>query len=344
MERRDWLVYPWQVDAQVAQWEREFPRLLDVAFVKQYTQHKVYALTVTNRNVPEEGKRKHLFYVPHAHEPAGTAGCMNFIQQLLTGHHLDGTPSTLLREPILQRAVLTFMPDANPFGRARCPEPYWEGRRYNNREFINMVFGIGELYSDEAKKPRWERFKRVAAFSMAEQVPTRLGLVYEQVSEQAYVEPGRYDERASLVKLIQQLRSQYAYDQILSIHQTEFEGREEDCEAILPEIQATLPGARQSYNRQWAEALNEAWAGVGGQPRRELRQGLLNTWSDRLQLHPRMKSSLFEELQRAVPLLTLEIRNNHPETPAEQQLLLMDTAIWRSVEYLLNGAEAGTEH
>ncbi len=343
MERRDWLVYPWQVDGQVDQWVSQFPELLDVTFVRQYTQHKVYALTVTDQKISVDNKRKHLFYVPHAHEPAGTAGCLNFIQQLLTGHHLDGTPSTLLREPILQGALLTFLPDANPFGRARCPEPYWEGARYNNREFINMVFGIGDLYADDPKKPQWERFKRVAAFSMAAGVPTRLGLVYEQVGEHDYVEPGRYDERASLVKLLHQLRAQYAYDQILSIHQTEFEGRDEDCEAILPEVQATLPEEQQMYNRQWAEALNEAWAGVGGKLRTDLREGMFNSWSDRLQLHPRLKSGLFDELQRAAPLLTLEIRNNHPDTPAEQQLLLMDTAIWRSVEYLLAAESSSTE-
>jgi hypothetical protein len=263
---------------------------------------------------------------------------MNFVHQLLTGHHLDGTPSTLVREPVLQQTVLTFIPDANPFGRARCPEPFWEGQRYNNREFINMVFGIGELYSADPRKPQWERFKRVDAFSMQESVPTRLGLVYEQVDEQRYVEPGRYDERASLVKLIQQLRTQYTYDQVLSIHQTEFEGLDIDCEAILPDLQSELPEERQAYNRQWAETLHAAWAGVGGTPRPELRGGLFRGWTDQLQLHRRMKSGFFHELQRAAALLTLEIRNNHPATPAEQQLLLMDTAIWRSVEFLLAAA------
>ena len=335
MEPRDWIVYPWQVDGQVAQWATHFPHLLDVTLVKQYTQHKVYALTVTDKNVAAETKRKHLFYVPHAHEPAGTAGCLNFIEQLLTGHHLDGTPSTLLREPILQGALLTFIPDANPFGRSRCPEPFWEGRRYNNREFINMVFGMGELYAADPAKPRWERFKRVQSFSTAEHAPARLGLVYEQVGEHEYVEPGRYDERASLVKLLQPLQTQHGYDQILTLHQTEFEGRDEECEAILPEIQSTLSEARQAYNRQWAEALTEAWAGVGGRPRTALRDGLFNDWSDQLQLHRRMKPGLLAELQQAAPFLTLEIRNNHPQTPAEQQLLLMDTAIWRSVELLL---------
>ena len=30
MERRDWWVYPWQVDAKVAEWQRRFPQLLRV--------------------------------------------------------------------------------------------------------------------------------------------------------------------------------------------------------------------------------------------------------------------------------------------------------------------------
>ena len=337
MERRDWIVYPWQVEAKIDEWRRQFPQELDVKTVEQYTRHKVFAVTVTNPDVDRHDKRGHLFFVPHAHEPAGTAGCMNFISQLLTGKHLDGTPSTLMRESILRQAILTFIPDANPFGRARSPEPYWEGRRYNNREFINMVFGIGELYSDDARKPRWERYKRVDAFSMQDVAPARLGLVYEQVGEYDYVEPGRYDERASLVKLIRMLRETYTYDQVLSIHQTEFEGRPEvDCEAILPDIQEELPKIRQEYNEQWACRLVEAWQGVGGLPRQDLRISF-SDWVDRLESHKRMKSSLIHELQAESALLTLEIRNNTPETPAEQQLLLMDVAIWRSVEYLLRG-------
>ncbi len=44
--------------------------------------------------------------MPHAHEPAGTVGCMNFVSQLLTGKHLDGCPSTLVQSPVIAWADL----------------------------------------------------------------------------------------------------------------------------------------------------------------------------------------------------------------------------------------------
>ena len=188
MDRRDWVVYPWQVDAKVAQWQRRFPQYIDVEFVEQYTRHRVYALTATDKSIPADGKRKHLFFVAHATEPVGTAGCMNFINQLLVGKHLDGCPSTLFRERILREAVLTFIPDANPYGSARCPEPFWEGKRYDDDEFSSIVFGIGDLYSGAPLTPQWGWFKRVKAFSVKAEAPARIGLIYEQVSEYEYVE------------------------------------------------------------------------------------------------------------------------------------------------------------
>lgn len=35
MERRDWILYPWQVDAQVVEWQARDPHLIDALFVRQ---------------------------------------------------------------------------------------------------------------------------------------------------------------------------------------------------------------------------------------------------------------------------------------------------------------------
>jgi hypothetical protein len=334
MERRDWPVYPWQIDAQVADWLRQYPRYLSLDSVAQYTRHNVWALTVTDGEVPPAGKREHLFYVPHAHEPAGTAACMNFVAQLLTGHHLDGAPSTLARAEVLAGAILTFIPDANPYGRSRCPEPFWQGRRYSNREFINMVFGLGDLYADDPVKPRWERYKRVIYFSTAEVCPARIGLVYEQVSPHEYVEPGRYDERAALVRLIRKLRLSHHFEQVLSLHQTEFEGYEcEDCMLIGRQSAAAMDAAKQHRLQAWARKIEAAWRAVGGTPiplEEEARE-------EEAGLQRRQFGPLLEELERDSLRHLVEIRNNSPCTPAEDQLLLADAAIWSSVEFLLAG-------
>jgi hypothetical protein len=332
MQTRDWLVYPWQIEAQVARWQARFPALLRVDTEEQYTRHRLFALTVSDPAVPAGGKRRALFFVPHAHEPAGTAACMGFVHQLLTGHHLDGCPSTLQREVLLREAVLTFIPDGNPYGRARCPEPWWDGRRYNNREFINMVFGIGEVHSEDPLKPRWERFKRVESFDVAEEAPARIGLVYEQVSASGYIEPNRGDPRGALARLIARLTAEAPYDLALGLHQTEFEGAPDgqDCMIIVPELLAELAAPRQAETRALAGAILEAWRGVGGHPR-----PLEERAARRLRLHAQSSRIAWEELMRAGAFLTIEIMNNSPTVPAEQQLLLADAALWSSLEWAL---------
>lgn len=325
MELRDWVAYPHQVDAKVAEWQARFPQYLEVDTITQYTRHKLYALTATDRKLSAAPKQKLLCFVPHAHEPAGTVACMNFISQLLTGKHLDGCPSTLQREAILEQTLLVLIPDGNPYGRARSPEPYWEGKHFNNTEFMHLVFGIDTLY--------WEKFKRVARWSMKEDVPAYLGIVYEPINEYEYVEPNRGDEAASLVKLVHQLEGRYTFDQVLNLHQTEFEGyaEGENCFAMLPKCQAELSHAQQEYNRQWGQELMAAWTRVGGKPASLRDDGLPGS-----SIHQQSPVIAWDDLQRRSPMLTIEVQNNSPQTPHEMQLLLMETAIWRSVERLMS--------
>jgi hypothetical protein len=325
MELRDWIAYPHQVDAKVAAWQTRFPQYLEVDTMVQYTRHKVYALTVTDRSLAAAPKRKLLCFVPHAHEPAGTVACLNFISQLLTGKHLDGCPSTLMRAAILERTLLVFIPDGNPYGRARSPEPFWEGKHFDNTEFMHLVFGIDTL--------SWETFKRVARWSVEEDPPAYLGIVYEPINEYEYVEPNRGDEAASLVKLVRQLEASYTFDQVLNLHQTEFEGYvdEENCFAMLPALQAELPPEQQAYNLQWAQSLTDAWTRVDGGRPAPVRGGGLPGGA----IHRQSPVAPWSDLQRQSPMLTIEIQNNSPHTLHELQLLLMETAISHSIERLM---------
>lgn len=324
MDLRDWIAYPHQVEAKVAEWHARFPQYLDVEWLLQYTRHKVYSLTVTDRQTRAEPKRKLLCFVPHAHEPAGTVACMNFISQLLTGKHLDGCPSTLMRDVILEQTLLVFMPDGNPYGRSRSPEPYWEGKHFDNTEFMHLVFGTDTLY--------WENFKRVACWSVKENVPAYLGIVYEPINEYEYVEPNRGDEAATLVKLVRQQEARYTFDQVLNLHQTEFDGYQEgeNCFAMLPALQAELPLEQQETNQQWAHELMKAWERVGGKPAPLRRGGLPESV-----IHRQTPVIPWSDLQRRSPLLTIEIQNNSPHVPHEMQLLLMETAISSSIARLI---------
>jgi hypothetical protein len=95
---------------------------------RQWTGHQVLAISVGN---PDADARL-LVTVPHAHEPAGTAACVDVLCQLITGTHLDGTKADLPVETINQRLFITFVPDSNPQGRSRSPERVWDGIRYDN--------------------------------------------------------------------------------------------------------------------------------------------------------------------------------------------------------------------
>ena len=101
---------------------------------------------------------------------------------------------------------------------------------------------------------------------------------------------------------------------------------------LLPALQDALGEEQQATNLGLAEALGAAWRQTGGRPtsarggRREL---------SRFQRQAAVAGVPWEALQRAGAFITVEIQNNSPRTPAERQLLLMDTAIWRSIAYML---------
>jgi len=137
----------------------------------------------------------------------------------------------------------------------------------------------------------------------------------------------------SLVRLIRSLRERHEYRQVLSLHQTEFEGwSDEDCMLITPESLGQMPAAKQQELLAWAGKVLDAWRTVGGTP-----VPLDDPHGLRAEegLHRRQFGDLRAELQRNSLYLVSEVQNNSPQTPAEEQLLLADAAIWSSVQYLL---------
>ena len=322
MDIGNWPAYPHQVDQLVAAWQRKYSRYLRVDSLTQYLRQKVYMLTVTDPSVPARKKRKQMFTVPHAHEPAGTVGSLNFIHQLLTGRHLDGAKSTLDRKRILKETLVSFNPDSNPGGRMRAPVHFWDGSRYTNDEFWEWMRGIDP--------DSGERFKRVARWSIRKEHPLRIGIVYEQLNSHEFVEPNR-DRGSSLLRLVRKYCRRWRYDQYLSLHQTEFQNRKDRANAmiILPVLHAELPAKLQEYNEAWAWDIIHRWKSVGARPIAEVkplgygephRSWFIQCWGP---------------LQKKTPCITVEIQNNNKRTPPEKQLLLADTAIRESVERLL---------
>jgi len=324
MRLKDWPAYPHQVDALVRAWQHDHPDRLRAEGLTQYTGHRVHALTVTDWSSGAEGKRGLICAVPHAHEPAATVGIMDFLSELLTGKHLDRSESDLNARALLSRCLITFIPDANPGGRARSPEAFWDGIAHGNYEFLSYAFGIDAVTED--------RFKRVARWSLLEDVPARLGVVYEQVNEHEFVEPNR-DEDSSLVRLSRQMSARYHYHCQVHLHQTEFDWAGQDptnCMALLPTLQDELPEALQQANLALAERMIALWRELGGHPLPEPRgfeygephrQWFVNSWG---------------AVEQRIPSVTVEVQNNNRNTSPHQQMVLSSAGIRAAAEWLMD--------
>lgn len=353
METTRWLSMPQQVEVQVAAWEAAHPEWVSVERITQYTGQACLAVTVgtaAHRNWRESDAGKGAaeaaseaagagetafgekgqapaawFCVPHAHEPAGTAAIMDTIEQLLTGRGLDGRPASFDDAAARERLVLTFNPDANPGGRAWSPVVWWDGTRYSNEEFWAWMRGV-----DPATGGMWQRVNR---WSLRQTQPLRRGIVYEQLNEHEFVEPNR-DPGSSLVRLFQRLNARYRYVAAMHLHQTEFERSPHNCMINLPVLQPELPPAVQAGNQAWGEAVIARWQAMGAAPIPAPRSFPYYQDTQTVQWF----RECWGESQHQAPELVVEVQNNNPRTPPEQQLALESAAIQVTIERLLAGA------
>ncbi len=314
-----WLVRPEQTGPQIAEWTRKYPNVVSLETQRTFGGNTAYAVTVTDRRTPGEKKAKILFAQPHAHEPAATAGMMNFLAQLLEGKDLDGRKTNLDREEILRRSLLTFIPDGNPDGRARAPVDWWDGSKYSNKEFLDFAFG---------RTATGERCKRVGRWSNKDQQPALLGIVYEQISEHEFVEPNR-DLDSSYFRLIRRSRAKRDYDLHVDLHQTEFEKSPYQAMVILPFMQKELPPAIQKANEEAAAAVLQAWQATGAKAIPEAKP--LGYGEDQLQYFRKC----WNDVYKSTPVITIEIQSNSPRTPPDLQRKLMEAAIRAAIDWTL---------
>ncbi|MCE5238475.1 hypothetical protein LLH23_08280 [bacterium] len=320
----NWVSHPDDVDKLVGQWERDYPDVLAVEHTVQYAGRPVWTLTVTDRSLPAEGKRKAAFYKPHAHEPAPIAAQMNILSQLLTGHTLAGEPTALERDRFLAETLLCFMPDANPTGTAAAPVAAWDGSLYTNEEFWAWMRGV-----DPDNGLMW---KRVDLWddTKEEKLPLRYGIVYEQISAHEYVEPNRHP-RSSLFQGLQRLRQRYEWDRWLDLHQTEFVGSDRNCMVILPAGMDEQPAARQDIERSHAAAILQAWQEMPG-ARPIMKAEPLNYTGEQLQYF----LNVWGEIRQGCNFLTTEIQNNSLLTPPPLQQQLNEVAIVATIRHMLD--------
>ncbi len=263
-----WLVRPSQIEPKILGWMAKYPQLVSLESQKTFEGRSAYALTVTDRTVDEASKRRLLFSQPHAHEPAATAGMMDFLSQLLDRTHLDGRPTELACDELLRRSVLTFIPIGNPDGRARSPEDWWDGTKYGNDEFLKYAFGCEE---------DGQRCARVGRFDVSQHRPGRIGIVYERINDREYVEPNR-DTDSTYFKLVHRLLARRscadgrsAPDGIWRQIETECDGASAvHAEGVAPADPDDKSSRRRDCDRGMAQGRGQS--GSGG-PITTLRRG-----------------------------------------------------------------------
>jgi hypothetical protein len=314
-----WLAKPYQTEPKLLEWAMRFPDIVSLESVKTYTGMRTYAVTVTDKGEDDSTKLKHLFSQPHAHEPATTAGMMNFLSQIIEGQDLEGEKTDLDVQTLLERMVLTFIPDGNPDGRSRAPLDWWDGFSYSNEEFLKIAFG---------RRKDGGRCKRVGRWSLEERDQEFVGIVYEQVNDKEFVEPNR-DLESSFSKLAMRMMERFEYHQYLALHQTEFERSKHNAMIILPFNFNDLPEEIRIHSERWARAIIEAWSAIGADPIPEPKP--LGYGEDQIQYFRRC----WGEVYRRIPCITVEVQNNNPRTPPERQMKLIETAIRASLEFLL---------
>jgi hypothetical protein len=291
---QNWASHPEEWQPLVERWARERAAVCSVAEFVQLGEHRVLALSL-GASPPEHCAARLFVAVPHAHEPAGTAACVDVACELLTGAHLNGEPSDLPRGKVLECLHVTLVPDANPQGRARSPERVWDGT-HDNDHSLAVAFGVAADGARFGRYPRW-RF--------SEHRPRQTGIIYERIADDVWVEPNT-DTASAHCRLMDRLHDRYAFTHYLSLHQ------HEHTEAgILPSGFAGLPAARQEELGRWSDAVLAGWRRVGAVPRPE----------PQLPYPGQLREKQFEEFWAGrcpgMLRLTAEVQNNrHMDTGA----------------------------
>jgi hypothetical protein len=311
-----WLVRPSQTEPKILEWARKHPELVSLESQKTFGGRTAYAVTVTNRKRDDAPKQKLLVSQPHAHEPAATAGMMELMSQLVEGVDLSGRPTALDRGRILDHAVITFIPDGNPDGRAAALADWWDGATYTNDQFRDLVSGLDK---------EGRRGKRVGRWNLEERKPATTGITYEQINAREFVEPNR-DRESTYFKLVLRMNERYAYGLHLDLHQTEFERSKINCQVFVPFLQKQLPPEIGNRNLKFGRVIIAAWKKAVGNSATELTP--FGYGEDQIQYFRKCWSDIY----RKTPCLTIEIQNNNPRTPPRMQMKLMEASIVAAIE------------
>lgn len=310
-----------QLEAKLAEWRELAGPRLQVDHVTDFRGNRVHALTLTDPGVPLEGKRRHYFAQPHAHEPGATAGMLDALEQLVTGKDLAGKPTRLDVDKALASTVLTFNPIGNVQGRERAPVLVWDGSKYTNDQLWCWMRG------EDPEQPG-TMWKRLDLWDDREETaPEPVGIVYEQIDDHRYVEPNR-SHLSSYFRLFFAMNERFAYECWLSLHQTEFVNSPHDCMVLLP-LAGLAEGETLATDRAWGERIVGAWRRAGYRPKPQVAPlGYTGTQAEYFR-------SNWGELHKRMNIITTEVKNNAPDAPPDFQIKAQSIAIVESIQRLL---------
>ncbi len=180
-------------------------------------------------------------------------------------------------------------------------------------------------FRDPETKKMW---KRLGEWSRREHEPDTVGIVYEQTSPHEWVEPNR-SEKSSYCRLFRMLNGRWSFERKLELHQTEFSGRPENCEVILPIVQGELPPERRKENEEWGREMIAAWRELGARPIEEPK--VLGYGPDQGDYFRKLWGGVYGEKF----CVTSEVQNNNPATPPDVQAELSLEAIRVTIRRML---------
>ena len=314
-------VTPDEVDALAAELQAMDVAGLRIDDFPQHGGRRVHTFTLDCQGEGSEARRRLFVARPHAHEPAGTAACTELVKAI-TGYGDYRSSNGEWRRWVLERFVLTLMPDANPTGSQRAPVKFWDGTTIPNERFFLWMFGeSGEVVG--------ERFPRVDAWDMREVAPpSLLGIAYEQIDAFTYVEPNR-DTRSTFFRAFHQLDETYAYEVWLDLHQTEYINSDRNAHVALPVCLDELPPDVQERHRSLGEAIHARWREEGASPF-DHPEAPYRTHDVQRNYLAKVWRPITERMVHVVS----EVQNNNVRTPVQTQVRLEMAAVLEAMSWM----------
>lgn len=306
---QDLVVTPNEADAFVAE-IRELPSV-DITNWPQHGGRTANQVTLGCKGKP------HIYFTrPHAHEPAGTAACFEWVRRL------SREQKTLWSSWVLGNFRLSFMADANPTGSQRSPVKFWDGSEVTNETFFLWMFG-------ESGEAAGERFPRVDTWDVREVTPPRLiGIAYEQIDEHIYVEPNR-DHRSTFFKAYFDLNEQEPIDVWIDLHQTEYVGSDRNTHINLPTNFDDLRPELRVHYQSLGEHIHGRWRKDGAAPRDQPQRPYRDNHTQRDFLN-----AVWSSITPRTLHLVTEVQNNNSRTPISDQVRFQMAAMDETLRYV----------